>query len=185
MANVAVQGRPVEDPWLTWSVPEFGPGYWQLPPEENYPGLAEQSIPELVGNPGTHDQQVPTYGHHPQSTGYGGVGWGDDDLDDLDELLEDTADVAGMFAGVDADVIDTIKDAEQWGGPPRDVGFYGPAATWGAADGPTFAQTMVGWGMLAYDPVQQRHRPTLKLGYTVFFAGLVGSFVLSGAGRRN
>ena len=51
MSEASVQGQEVIDPWLTWSVPESGPGYWLLPEGSTYPDLAQQAIPEVAGYP--------------------------------------------------------------------------------------------------------------------------------------
>ena len=163
MANDAVQGQPVVNPWLTWSTPEFGEGFWPLPPDEDPSAmaLAEQAIPDLVGYPGTHDAPAPS---SYQSTGYGGVGYGGvgDDDDDVIEVVEDV-----------------------WEGPPAaaEMGYYGPSTSWGATS-PTFAQTMGGWGMLVYDEGHQRHRPPLRLGYSAFWVGVVGGALWGFSGRN-
>jgi len=159
MSNVAVQGRPIEDPWLTWSVPEFGPGYWPLPPEENYPGLAEPAIPEIVGYPGTHDG--PVEGGH---AGVDVMTWG----------------VVDEYAGADVADLDISPPA-----PSPHPGYYGPLASWGNEPTPTFAQTMVGWGMLVFDEERGAHRPTLRMGYTAFWTGLVGGLIWGFATRRS
>lgn len=50
MANVAVRGQPVNDPWLTWSVPEYGEGFWPVNDQGvNSLALAQQAVPDAVG----------------------------------------------------------------------------------------------------------------------------------------
>lgn len=157
MSEASVQGQEVIDPWLTWSVPESGPGYWLLPEGSTYPDLAQQAIPEVAGYP---DLSQPVQPGPPE-----------------------TDVVARVLAEAEAE--QASRRATRWAGPPADLDPYYGVTAYGGGSPPTFTQTLAGWGLLVWDPAQDRHRPTLRAGYAAAGVGLLAgvAWALWGGGE--
>ena len=165
MANVAVRGQPVEDPWLTWSTPEYGEGFWPVNDHEiNAMALAQQSIPDMLG--------PKTVAYPDADPGYTSV------IDDVD--ID-----PGVLALIAAE---TRKPAIKPDRPAHDrpahksPTHYGAASSWGDA-APSFTSTLVGWGLLVRDPSTNKVAPTVRTGRLLFGTGVIAGLAWGLAGR--
>ena len=204
MANVAVRGQPVEDPWLTWSTPEYGEGFWPINDHEvDTMALARQSIPcpdtqALRGCASDLDGIDPGARALIESE-TGGV------LDPNVQALIDIETGGGLDPATVALIAhETRRPASLASAPTPTPGpthsrppmtstrpaapgmdkptFYGAASTW-QGEGASFTSTLVGWGLLVRDPVHDRVLPTVRTGRLLFGTGVIAGLVWGFSGR--
>lgn len=165
MANVAVRGQPVQDPWLTWSTPEYGEGFWPVDDEQvNAYALAAQSIPDILG-PGSPPYPV-------------GEKWEGGIDPAVQALIDAETRPVALHPVVAALIAAEKKSAAPTVSKPA---YYGATTTW-EGDERTFTGTLAGWGLIMRN-AENKIVPTVRTGRLLFGTGLVAGLIWGFAGR--
>jgi hypothetical protein len=201
MANVAVRGQPVEDPWLTWSTPEYGEGFWPVNNQEvDTMELARQSIPchSREPLPGCYSESTPGHAYDGVDPGVRALihaespNFFDPGVQSLIEAETDDVEHATLALIAQETRPPVTQTRPTPGNRRRAVAstapgmdtptFYGAASSWGG-EAPSFTSTLVGWGLLVRDPVHDRVLPTVRTGRLLFEMGVIAGLIWGYSGR--